>query len=834
MRIEIPELSFVVLIGVSGSGKSSFGRKFFLPTEVVSSDGCRGLVADNENDQSATKEAFELAHHLCRLRLKRGKLTVMDATNVQKEARRPLVEIARENYVLPVAIVIDTPESVCRERNALREDRQFGSHVIRNQSRELRRSVNGLRREGFRYVYTLKPADFEDLEIVRTKIWSDRREEKGPFDIIGDVHGCHRELVALLTELGYQVEDHQAIPPEGRRAIFVGDLVDRGPDSVSVLRLVKNMVEAGHAFCVPGNHDDRLARALKGNAVKLTHGLQETMEQLAGESEEFREEMRAFLESLVSHMVLDGGRLVVAHAGMRQEMQGRASSRVRDFALYGETTGESDEFGLPVRYNWAAEYRGEATVVYGHTPVLIPEWLNRTICIDTGCAFGGRLTALQWPENQLVSVPAEQVYAEPIRPLAGSTASTQSHDDLLDIVDVQGRRHIQTRFGGMVIVAEEYATAALEVMSRFAMNPKWLVHLPPTMSPCATSTRDGYLEYPTEAFGYYRDLGVSEVVCEVKHMGSRALAMLCRSEEAAKNRFGVEGEGIGAIATRTGRHFFDDSVIEQSLLHRMNTAFENAGLWEELTSDWAVVDLELMPWSAKALELLQRQYGAVGAAALRQSEAISSILSALQDQPPGFDQSREEAEKFVAAYRRYCWKVESLDDYKLAPFHLLASEGHVHCDKDHVWHMETLGRACDADPQILLRTNYRVVDLNDEEAVADACRWWEEYVSAGGEGMVVKSRDFYIAPRGKPIQPAVKVRGPEYLRIIYGPAYLRPANLKQLRKRGLGAKRALAAKEFALGLESLQRFVDREPLRHVHESVFGVLALESEPVDPRL
>ena len=833
MRIEIPELSFVVLIGVSGSGKSSFGRKFFLPTEVVSSDGCRGLVADDENDQSATKEAFDLAHHLCRLRLKRGKLTVMDATNVQKESRRPLVEIARENYVLPVAIVIDTPESICRERNALREDRQFGSHVIRNQSRELRRSMYGLRREGFRYVYTLKPSDLEDLEIVRTKIWSDRREEQGPFDIIGDVHGCHRELISLLKELGYEVDEHQATPPEGRRAIFVGDLVDRGPDSVSVLRLVKNMVEAGHAFCVPGNHDDRLARALKGNAVKLTHGLQETMEQLAGESEEFREDIRKFLESLVSHLVLDGGRLVVAHAGMRQEMQGRASSRVRDFALYGETTGESDEFGLPIRYNWAAEYRGESTVVYGHTPVLTPEWLNRTLCIDTGCAFGGKLTALQWPEKQLVSVPAEQVYAEPIRPLAGS-AATLPNDDLLDISDVQGRRHIQTRFGGMVIVAEEYATAALEVMSRFAMNPKWLVHLPPTMSPCATSTRDGYLEYPTQAFDYYRELGVSEVVCEVKHMGSRALAMLCRNEEAAQNRFGVEGEGIGAIATRTGRHFFEDSVIEQSLLHRMNSAFEKAGLWEELASDWAVIDMELMPWSAKALELLQRQYGAVGAAATRQAETVSRILECLKEPPPGFDQSLDEAEKFVAAYRRYCWKVESLDDYKLAPFHLLASEGHVHCDKDHVWHMETLGRACDADPQILLRTSYRIVDLNDEDAVAGACRWWEEYVGAGGEGMVVKPRDFYVAQRGKPIQPAVKVRGPEYLRIIYGPAYLRPENLKQLRKRGLGAKRALAAKEFALGMESLQRFVDREPLRRVHECVFGVLALESEPVDPRL
>lgn len=820
-------------MGASGSGKSSFARKHFLPTEVVSSDGCRALVADDENEQAATKDAFEVVHTLARLRLRRGRLTVIDATNVQKEARRPLVELAKDAYVVPVAIVIDTPEQVCRDRNALREDRQFGGHVVRNHVRDLRRSIGGLRKEGFRYIHVLKPADLEELEIVRTKMWPDRRAETGPFDIIGDVHGCFDELSDLLNALGYS---ENGVPPDGRRAIFLGDLVDRGPKPVEVLRLVMQMVSEGHALCVPGNHDDRLARCLKGNKVSLTHGLAETMTALEAEPDEFRQEVRRFIEGLVSHAVLDDGRLVVAHAGMREDMQGRASGRVRDFALYGETTGESDEFGLPIRYNWAMDYRGAASVVYGHTPVISSEWLNRTICLDTGCAFGGRLTALQWPERNLVSVDARYTYAEPIRPLGtGAAASAQAQsDDLLEIEDVRGRRHLSTRFGGTVIVAEEFATAALEVMSRFAMNPKWLVHLPPTMSPCATSKREGYLEYPTEAFDFYRENGVVEVVCEAKHMGSRALAMLCRTEDVAAARFGVEGEGIGAIATRTGRHFFEDSFVEQSLLHRMNAAFETAGLWGELDSDWAVIDMELMPWSAKAQELLQRQYGAVGAAAKVQARAIAEVMERLTDKPNGFDRQVEEADRFVAAYRRYCWKVHSLDDYKLAPFHLLASEGSVHWNRSHLWHMETLGRACDADPVVLMKTPYRVVNLEDESAVEAACRWWEEYVDSGGEGMVVKPMDFYLPKKGRPLQPAIKVRGPEYLRIIYGPQYLREENLSQLRKRGLGAKRALAAKEFALGMESLTRFVEREPLRRVHECVFGVLALESEPVDPRL
>jgi protein phosphatase len=221
--------------------------------------------------------------------------------------------------------------------------------------------------------------------------------DHGPFDIVGDVHGCHGELVALLRELGYEVGDDgtTATPPEGRRAIFVGDYVDRGPDTPRVLRLVMSMVAAGTAICLPGNHDQKLVRKLKGRAVRITHGLAETLAQLEAERDDFREQVRDFLGGLVSHVVVDDGKLVVAHAGMKEAYQGRSPGRVRDFALFGETTGETDEFGLPVRLQWAGDYRGRAAVVYGHTPVAEPEWLNNTINIDTGCVFGGRLTALR-------------------------------------------------------------------------------------------------------------------------------------------------------------------------------------------------------------------------------------------------------------------------------------------------------------------------------------------------------------------------------------------------------------------------------------------------------
>ena len=388
MNLTIPELSLVVLIGPSGSGKSTFAAKHFLPTEVLSSDVCRGLVSDDPNNQAVTKQAFQVLQHIAGLRLALGRLTVVDATNVQPESRKPLVQLAREHDCLPVAIVLNVPAQVCRERNASRDDRSFGPHVVRQQLAQLRRNLRGLRREGFRSIHVLDGVEaIEAATIERTKLWTDHRERTGPFDIIGDVHGCYDELVELLGKLGHVVEGDATAPrvhhPEGRSLVFVGDLVDRGPRSPEVMRLAMAAVRESGAIWVPGNHDVKLQRKLAGKDVRITHGLAETLEQLAQEPESFRAEVEEFVRGLVSHVLLDGGQLVVAHAGMKEAYQGRASARVRDFALYGETTGETDEFGLPVRFDWASEYRGRATVVYGHTPVPEAQWVNGTSCVDT-------------------------------------------------------------------------------------------------------------------------------------------------------------------------------------------------------------------------------------------------------------------------------------------------------------------------------------------------------------------------------------------------------------------------------------------------------------------
>jgi len=573
VKITLPDLSLVVLIGPSGCGKSTFARQHFKPTEVLSSDFCRGLVADDENDQSATNDAFAVLHYVARKRLAAARLTVIDATNVQPESRKPLVELAREFHVLPVAIVFDLPERLCHERNQARPDRQFGPHVVRNQSAQLRRSLRGLEREGFRHVFKLSsPEEVAGASVTRQPLWNNMKHEHGPFDVIGDVHGCCDELVALLTQLGYEKNPAGVYqPPEGRKAIFLGDLVDRGPKIPEAVRLVKEMVDAGYALCVPGNHDLKFMRAIWGKNVQITHGLGDSLRQFEEYEKSYRGFSRIaaeFMNKLVSHYVLDDGKLVVAHAGMKEEMQGRGSGKVRDFALYGETTGETDDYGLPVRYNWAAEYRGKAMVVYGHTPVAEPEWLNRTINIDTGCVFGGRLTALRYPERELVSVPALNTYYEPAKPFlkeaeaAPALSAQQQLDDLLDIEDVIGKRIIHTRLHRNITIREENSTTALEVMSRFAANPKWLIYLPPTMSPCETSKHAELLEHPDEAFSYYRHEGVHKVICERKHMGSRAVVIVCRDAQTSRKRFGITEAEVGVCYTRTGRRFFNEPALE--------------------------------------------------------------------------------------------------------------------------------------------------------------------------------------------------------------------------------------------------------------------------------
>jgi len=841
----------VALVGVSSSGKSTFSKAHFKSTEVLSSDYFRALVSDDENNQQVTQQAFDALYYVANKRLDLGLLTVIDATNVQKHARAQILRLAKEQNCLAVAIVLNVPEKTIRERNANRPDRNLTGNIISRQAEQLRQSINQLQKEGFRYVHILSTMEeIANVQIVRTPLWNNKKEETGPFDIIGDIHGCYDELCELLIKLNYSVdtENFTAKPPDNRKAVFLGDLCDRGPKNIEVLRLVMNMVYAKDAWCTAGNHDFKLLKKLNGKNVQLTHGLDKTVEQLELQTKDFKEKVKNFIDTLISHYVFDGGRLVVSHAGLKEKYQGRSSGRVREFCLYGETTGETDEYGLPVRLPWANEYRGKAFVVYGHIPNPEVLTVNNTACIDTGCVFGGKLTAFRYPEKEIVQVKAKQIYYASVKPFLDTSGA---NNYLLNIDDVTGQRFLNTASFGYKLrrsikINEENSAAALEIMSRFAADPRWLIYLPPTMSPCETSNKPDYLEYPAEAFDYYKTRGIGRIICEEKHMGSRAVIVLCKDSETAAKRFGVCDNSFGIIYTRTGRSFFDETASENSILTRLVNILSASSFWSDFNTDWVCIDAELMPWSAKAAALLKEQYAPVSRAGRNALEmaanAVKNALSALDGkQSDGSIDLNELLEKYTKrkealslytdAYRRYCWNVNNIDDYRIAPFHILATEGKTWNSENHLVHMECIKKYM-TDGSIFMATNYTEVDLLDENSISAGIKWWEDLTNTGGEGMVVKPIDFIPMKGTELLQPAVKCRGREYLRIIYGPEYL--LNLARLKKRNLGKKRNLALNEFALGMEALERFVKNEPLYRVHECVFGILSLESEPVDPRL
>lgn len=324
-------------------------------------------------------------------------------------------------------------------------------------------------------------------------------------------------------------------------------------------------------------------------------------------------------------------------------------------------------------------------------------------------------------------------------------------------------------------------------------------------------------------------------------MGSRAVLVLCRDGATARRRFGAPEDGPpGACYTRTGRRFFDDDALDRELITRLSDALGRAGFWERHATDWVCLDAELLPWNAKAQGLIRDQYAPVataGAAALSAAVTVAEagVARGLPVAPLAerLRERHDAIQRYADAYAHYCWDVSGMEGVRVAPFHLLATEGHTYADRDHLWHMAELGALAKADP-LFMATPHQLVDLADEAACAQATAWWEELTERGGEGIVVKPLDFVTQTSRGLAQPAVKCRGREYLRIIYGPAYTEPANLKRLRKRSLAGKRNLALREFALGVEALERFVRGEPLWRVHQAVFAVLAMESEPMDPRL
>ena len=572
------------------------------------------------------------------------------------------------------------------------------------------------------------------------------------FDIIGDVHGCDAELVALLERLRHPIDPSRP-HPQGRRIVFVGDLVDRGPATPAVVLRIQRLVEAGRALCVAGNHDTRLAAALRGEPVEPGHGLEASLGQLAAESESVRETVATFLAGLPGHLVLDDGRLVVAHAGLEERHHGSDSSAARDAAIHGAYTGDFDDRAMPVRDDWARGYSGAAAVVQGHTPVAEVEWFRNTICIDTGCVFGDRLTALRWPERELVSVPASGAWGRSARgplpprrlaarPVARPALPLPTPADAI----VALRR----------LAAAEVTRLACDAAGNPAARDRWVIHLPPTMSSCDPSHQGDGLEHPLGAFAHYAAAGLRQVICEEKQTGLRGVAVICRDAATAARRFGVADGTGGAIHSRSG-HRCLPAAVEQTLVARIAAAAAEAGVWKSLDTDWLCLDGELV--------------------GLPEGTADRST-------PP-----------------------------RLVFFHVLAAEGRTFLDREHHWHLDTLRRIASSPSRggSLGVTSHRVVDLTRPIDVAEAIAWWHALTATGVEGIVVKPLTLAAAGAGGPVQPALKVRGADWLRRVYGHDYRAATSLESLRDRSLTTKRGRALGQFALGAEALERFVAGAP-----------------------
>lgn len=420
-NLTLPPLALVILCGGSGSGKSTWARKHFAQSQIVASDNCREAILDDPANQSANEDVFGLFHSLIEYRLKHRRFTVADSTALKPKSRANLLALAQKWKVPVVVISFDVPLDEALRRDARREGRTVGERVVTRHRQQFEQALVELKKDKqIAALHILTPEQMDSVTVERLK----PPTEGVFFDVIGDVHGCLEELWELFARLGYETgEDGLPRHPEGRLPVFVGDLADRGPDSPGALRLCVDLVAAQAGLFVPGNHDAKLFRMLHGNAVKKTHGLDLTDEQLNAlpdtERERLITDILAFLEPQPIYLVLDSGRLVVAHAGIKEEYIGRYDDTVVRFTRFGDVAG-FEENGMPIRRDWALEYSGDALIAYGHTPQTEIKFVNNTVNLDGGCVFGGFLAAMRYPEREIVIVPAKQVYAE--RNVAGSSS----------------------------------------------------------------------------------------------------------------------------------------------------------------------------------------------------------------------------------------------------------------------------------------------------------------------------------------------------------------------------------------------------------------------------
>ncbi|WP_019415155.1 polynucleotide kinase-phosphatase [Paenisporosarcina sp. TG20] len=863
MQIQLPYAGIVLLIGPSNSGKSTLLRSMIeqeviLSSEVISSDDYRVLVSNNDfidwsnrpRDEAAnlmdeyssiSAEAFMMMDSVIEARCRLNKLTFVDATHLHSEDRKRYIGLARKNNIPIVAIVLDIPENELLLRDEQR-DKPRGKKRIKQQYQTFKRERSFIKKEGYLSVYTIKGTD--NLEFTRRNNSLEKDIQYG-IDIIGDIHGCYDEMITLLDKLGYQKDkDSLYLHPEGRKFVSIGDVMSRGPESLKTMLFFYDHIQRDLAYMIDSNHGWKIARWLDGRDVTMNHGDEKVIDELSAyeaengseKAHETKQAIKGFLFQAPSHYVFTKNgvqTLICAHAGIKDDMIGKESETVSDFCRFGDTDG-NDGKGKPIRKDWTINHQKNSTIVWGHDPKPRPLVINNTINIDQGVVFGGALTAFRYPEEEFVSVQAKQDYSGARdNPLEEWEKNRLNPPNLGKFITGYS---VNTEELGEIKIHQDIVKPAIDTVSHFTIPIEQLIYIPPTMSPTPSpSSLDDYLEHPKEAIDYYRSQGIQTMVAEKKHMGSRGILFLFKDTESAIKHTSIES--LGVIYSRTGKRFFDNET-EKRIVLKINQELHAKGYFEKHNTDYLLLDAEIMPWNLKAKELISSQYAhVVENAILDRTKLIEKIEVAVGQNEEldvwleEYNEKLNNAHVFNEVFQKYCWEIEDISSIQIAPFHVLAHSNQTFFTQPHTWHMEQ-NHEFARQSEIFVETEYKVI--TDEASEEDVINWWKDITSEGHEGIVIKPEHYIARNKGKLLQPAIKVRGRKYLNIIYGMDYLLPQNLKRLKDRNTGKKQKLALKEFALGIEGIQRYVQKESIERVHECVLGALALESDTVDPRL
>lgn len=859
MQVKLPNGAIVLLIGPSNSGKSTLLQSLvdsgqLLESEVISSDYYRRLVADidfidftavskddediiYEEYQRISEQAFHTLHTVVEARAKLNKVSIIDATNLRGFERAKYFEIAKRHHVPVLALILNTSKEQLLARDVLRDNPRGRKRVLQ-QFNTLNYELKAIRKEPFAKIYKVKN---ESVEIVRepNKLYL---EIESGFDIIGDIHGCYDEMLVLLKDLGYEQRGNVYVHPAGRRLISVGDIMSRGPKSIDTMQFWLNQIEAGLSYMTDSNHGWKIARWLDGKNVSLSHG-DELVEQEFTEyakvygkeaAKSLKERFANMLLKAPSHYILTKNNItkaVVTHAGIKDHYIGKESKRISDFCRYGDIQ-QTDSFSKPVRGDWFSQHKTSELIIWGHDVKVQPFKANRTINIDQGVVFGGELTAFQYPEQTFKSVKALANYAgtedNPILEAKNKRFSPPNAAQFINGFAVH------TTSGDQITIPKENALAAMDTFSHYTLPLEQVIYIPPTMSPTPqTSALPDYLEHPEEAFNYYKKNGVQKMIAEKKHMGSRAVIFIAKDKEVAKEL--INSDSLGYITTRTGRAFFEQKE-QQQMVEKIHAELVSKNYFEQFNTSFVLMDAEILPWNLKAHRLIDQQYETVAENALMDRYKIIEKLKATEhvDVTSWLDEYTDKyknAARFDAVFRNYCWATNDLSGIQIAPFHILAHSSATNFHQPHSWHMKMNAYLAE-NSSLFIATEYRLIESEQDEQ--EVINWWQDMTENGHEGIVIKPFDFLAYHKGILLQPAVKVRGREYLRIIYGMDYTNEDTMKKLKQRNPSRKMKIALLEFKLGMEGISRFVSLESSNRVHECALATLALESDTIDPRL